>query len=283
MQTFNIGGVPEYFNLPVHKTIASKSLEQKKIILQWTGVKEGTGALAKMLDDGTLDLAVILLEGATKSVLEGNNCRILKNFVTSPLVWGVHTAPNKDLDLNQLKVPRIAISRYGSGSHMMSFLLAQKYGWEIDQLNFVEINNLDGAIEAFAQDEVDIFLWEKYTTKPYVIKGDLGIADEIKTPWPCFVIAANTQSLKKHPVEIRTICEALNDSCAKTQTDLNLSRDIVDRYKLPLADAEIVAKEVKWSTDFEVDHDAIESVMHTYEKLNVINITKEPINLIASI
>ncbi|MEQ8472618.1 MAG: ABC transporter substrate-binding protein [Marinoscillum sp.] len=283
MQTFNIGGVPEYFNLPIHKAIASKNLGEKNIDLKWTAVNEGTGALAKMLDDGTMDLAVILLEGATKSVLEGKNCRILKNFVTSPLVWGVHTSPTKDLDLHQLKAPRIAISRYGSGSHMMSFLLAQKYGWEIDQLNFVEINNLDGAIEAFEKDQVDLFLWEKYTTKPFVNAGKLNLTDEIKTPWPCFVIAANTRSLERFPNEIRQICEELNLWCAKMQADPELSRHIVERYQISESDAEIVAKEVKWSTDFEVDQAAIQKVMTTYESINVINNMRKPAEIIFSI
>lgn len=272
MTTLKIGGVPEYFNLPIHRTIASGDLASSTIELQWKAVPEGTGALSQLLHSGELDLAVILLEGVTKSILEGSDIRILKNYVESPLKWGVHSSLNNAEILPEtMHSRRIAISRFGSGSHMMSYLLAEKYQWTPESLDFVVVNNLDGARAAFAREEVDLFLWEKYTTHPYVEAGEMSRIDVLETPWPCFVLAANTTTLQNHGEAIRKTLQTINTYCQQLQSAPNLAQQIQEAYDLSPAHAQRAADEVRWSTDFAVDALAIEKVMNTYQNLQIIS------------
>ncbi|RED93664.1 ABC transporter substrate-binding protein [Marinoscillum furvescens] len=276
MTNLKIGGVPEYFNLPIHHAIASKQLVSKNIELKWQAVPEGTGALSQLLHTGELDLAVILLEGVTKSILEGNHIRILKNYVESPLKWGVHsTINNAEILPETMHSRRVAISRFGSGSHMMSYLLAEKYQWSPESLDFVVVNNLDGARAAFARQEVDLFLWEKYTTHPYVEAGEISRIDVLETPWPCFVLAANTATLQNHGDEVREVLQTINSHCHHLQTSANLAEQIMKAYDLSPQHAQRAAEEVRWSTDFGIDAQAIEKVVNTYQDLQIIS-TEEP-------
>ncbi len=280
MHTFTIGGVPEYFNLPILRAISSGNLEKADLKLKWQTIKEGTGAMAKMLHDGDLDIAMILLEGATKSILDGQRCRIIKNYVSSPLTWGVHTSPYTH-NLSDLYARRIGISRYGSGSHMMAYLMAEQYGWPKESLEFVVINNLDGALEAFAKQEIDIFLWEKFTTKPFVDQGLMNRVDTVATPWPCFVLAANTRIMAAYSKEVKKIGHEINEHARQLLADPRLSHIISKDYDLLQGDAVLVANEVKWSTDLQVDQTAIQKVMDTYKDLKVIQSTMETQSLIA--
>ncbi|WP_421870370.1 hypothetical protein [Marinoscillum sp.] len=282
MRVFRIGGVPEYFNLPIKAAIADTELKHRDINLQWQDVTEGTGALTKMLHEGELDLAMILLEGATKSILDGQRCKIIKDFVSSPLQWGVHTSPNVH-SLETLSSRRIAISRYGSGSHMMAYLMAEKYGWLKESLEFVVINNLDGAIEAFNRQEVDLFLWEKYTTKPYVDAGHMNCRDVVETPWPCFVLAANSRTVSAYSKELKQICQVINIQSEKYQSLKELPLIISSNYHLDMEDARAIVTNTRWSTELTVDDQSIQKVMNTYKQLQVINQVMPTEALIGSI
>ena len=280
MHKFTIGGVPEYFNLPILNAIATGDLEKADIKLRWETVKEGTGAMSKMLHDGDLDIAMILLEGATKSILEGQRIKIIKDYVSSPLTWGVHTSPFVH-SVDELYARRIGISRYGSGSHMMAFLMAEQYGWPKESLEFVVINNLDGALDAFAKQEIDIFLWEKFTTKPFVDAGQMNRIDTVATPWPCFVLAANARTMAAYSKEVKKICQLINHQASVLMSDKSLSELISKDYGLTSDDSKLITQEVKWSTATEVDEMAIQKVMDTYRELKVIKSTQDTKSLIA--
>ena len=92
MKEVNIIGVPEHFNLPWHLAIEEGAFEDRGIVLQWTDIPEGTGRMCKMLANGETDLAIILTEGITKSIVEGNPSKIVQEYIASPLLWGIHVA-----------------------------------------------------------------------------------------------------------------------------------------------------------------------------------------------
>ncbi|MFY0598351.1 MAG: ABC transporter substrate-binding protein [Cyclobacteriaceae bacterium] len=266
-----IGGVPEYFNLPIYQAIEKGVFQDRGIDLVWENVSEGTGAMAKKLSSGELDLAVILTEGITKSIIDGNPSRIIKNYVESPLVWGVHVPYSKGiLSLDELDKKKIAISRFGSGSHLMSFLLAQRENWEKEDFAFHVINNLDGARESFGNHETNVFLWEKHTTQPYVDAKEFDRIDHVETPWPCFVIAANNDALSKNTSNIKQICDLINGACMSLQSNHNLPKIISDTFNLKLENTEKIANEVKWSTKTEVNGEALHKVMNTLSELDLI-------------
>lgn len=278
MTQLKIGGVPEYFNLPIYQAIERGAFSERGIDLKLTDISEGTGAMSKMLSTGELDLAVILTEGIVKSITEGNPSKIIKNYVESPLIWGVHTPfSSAPTSITQLKEKKIAISRFGSGSHLMSFLLAKRMNWKNDEFDFHIINNLMGARESFKKEETNIFLWEKYTTQPYVDAQDFVRIDEVETPWPCFVIAANNQSLEEHSDLIKNVCQIINQECNLLLNNPDLKNIIAERFNLkPAATSEIV-KRLKWSTKTEVNKDAINEVIETLTELNLIEKIK-PVN-----
>ncbi len=141
--------MPEHFNLPWHLAIEEGAFEERGIDLQWTDIPEGTGRMCQMLENGETDLAIILTEGLVKNISEGNPAKIVQEYIASPLLWGIHVdAKSRYRSIPELKITKAAISRFGSGSHLMAYVNAQNEGWNTEKLQFEVINNLDGAVEA---------------------------------------------------------------------------------------------------------------------------------------
>lgn len=260
-----IGGVPEYFNLPFYHAIEQGYFESQGIDVQWTDVKEGTGAMAKKLDSGALDLAIILTEGAIKSIVEGSSFKIAGTYVASPLSWGIHVPPNMNITaLDDLKTRQVAISRINSGSHLMSFLLAERQGWDRESLNFKIVNHLDGAIASFQQNETNLFLWEKFTTQPFVDQGYFHRIDTIPTPWPCFMIAVNNTFAAEQGKKLESIFKVLEQSILEINNSDNLPERIVRKFSLSLSQAQQAVRQVRWVNKVEPNSSMLDEV---YEKL----------------
>ena len=196
MKTIKIVGVPEHFNLPWHLCIENGEFEVEKINLQWIDVPEGTGKMCQMLRNAETDIAIILTEGIVKDISAGNDCSIVQVYVKSPLIWGIHVnAKSEFKTLSDLENKKPAISRLGSGSHLMSIINAKNLGWKTENLNFEIVNTIDNAVESLNAGNSDYFLWEKFMTKPLVDSGIFKKLGECPTPWPCFVIAVRNEVL----------------------------------------------------------------------------------------
>ncbi|HBB48985.1 MAG TPA: ABC transporter substrate-binding protein, partial [Flavobacteriaceae bacterium] len=91
--TVHIGGVPEHFNYPWYLLLKSKELQKDNINLRWQDFEGGTGAMVQSLVHGDIDLALMLTEGVVKAICDGAPIKLIQYFVSSPLVWGVHTHP----------------------------------------------------------------------------------------------------------------------------------------------------------------------------------------------
>lgn len=233
MKTIKIGGVPEYFNLPILLAIENNEFQKIGVDLVWRDVPEGTGAMSQYLASKELDLAVILTEGIVKSIIEGNPSKIIRSYVESPLIWGVHVPASETVtDISALEGKRFAISRYGSGSNLMAVLMAQNLGWDTGNLKFEVVNNLNGAREAFKQKRADIFLWEKYTTQPLVDHGEFKRIHHYPTPWPCFVIASNNYAYQQYSKEIENLLKIIFFYCKKMKADESSVQQIMERYSL---------------------------------------------------
>ncbi len=50
--------------------------------------------------------------------------------------------------IEDLEEATIAISRFGSGSHLMAIVNAYNQGWDVEKLKFKVIGNLQGGIDA---------------------------------------------------------------------------------------------------------------------------------------
>lgn len=213
-----VAGVPEPYNLPWHLAMEKCLFAAAGIELDWHVVHEGTGRMCQMLHDGELDMAVLVTEGAQRDVLVGGPHRIVSTFVESALPWGVHVPASSGLLAADLKGVPYAISRPGSGSHIMAMLHAEKLGWRPLDEDLEVVHNMAGAAKRLQQDPPAIFLWERYVTQQYVDAGIMRCVDVIRAPWPGFVITARKDFFEQHAEVIeqslailRSEAEALKD------------------------------------------------------------------------
>lgn len=249
MKKVRIAGVPEHFNLPWHLCIEDGSFDDAGIDLEWIDVPEGTGKMCQMLESGETDLAIVLTEGIVKAVASGNPSKIIQNYVESPLLWGVHTKFGKNTEeLLQKTNPIIAISRMGSGSHLMAFVWAQKRGIQPEQLQFKIVHTLDGAVEHLKNESADFFLWERFTTQPLVSAGIFQRVDECPTPWPCFVLVGRNEFLEKESHTVSLIQEIIEPTIDEFTFIPSIDRTIASRYGLELEQVTLWLGLTRWSS-----------------------------------
>lgn len=248
MKTIKIVGVPEHFNLPWHLCIDNGEFEAIGINLEWTDVPEGTGKMCQMLRDGETDMAVILSEGIVKDIEGGNPSKIVQVYVESPLIWGIHVSANSEYkSISDVENTKIAISRNGSGSQLMAYINANNQGWKTDNLEFVIVNTIDGAVEALTNGTADYFMWERFMTKPLVDKGVFRRIGNCPTPWPCFVITVRDEILKKHPNTIAQILEVINLTTQEFKEIPSIDKTLASKYHQKIEDINEWLSLTEWS------------------------------------
>lgn len=270
MKDFLIGGVPEHFNLPWYIALRDKRFHEKNINLRWKDYPGGTGQMARALREKEIDMAVILTEGIVRDIINGNDSKIVQVFVKSPLLWGIHVAENSKYEtISDLKGTEAAISRYGSGSHLMAYVNAETHNWDLEKdLNFKVIHDLDGAVEGLPNGNGDYFMWEKFMTKPYVDNGTFRLIGETPTPWPSFVIAVRHDVLKTKAESIQAILEVINQTTEGFKSIPRIDEMIATRYGIKLDDVR------EWLTLTQWSHSQLtsEELENTQEKLLELNL-----------
>jgi len=248
MDNISIAGVPEHFNLPWHLSIDSGEFNAQGINLTWTDVPEGTGKLCQMLRDGETDIAVILTEGIVKDITAGNPSKIVQIYVQSPLIWGIHVAANSPYqNTDDLENKIVAISRYGSGSHLMAYVHAQEEKWNTANLRFEVVNTLDGAVAALTDGRADYFMWERFMTKPIVDKGIFRRVGDCPTPWPSFVIAVRNDVLQNKGEAIAKVLEVINNKTLNFKEITGIDKTLAERYGQKIDDINEWLKLTRWS------------------------------------
>ena len=275
MTHLKVGGVPEHFNYPWYLTLKNKEYSKHDINLRWTDFPGGTGDMCKALRSGEIDIAVVLTEGIIKDIIDGNPSKILQTYVTTPLIWGIHTnAKTNFATIADLEGKRIAISRYGSGSHLMAIVNAYNQGWNLESLDFRIVKNLEGGIHALQNDEADYFLWEHFTTKPYVDQGIFKRIGDCPTPWPCFVIAVRNEILEKHPEQIKHVLNIINTQNQHFKSISKIDDVLSKRYEQQLEDIQKWISITEWNHGEPISEKFISEVQNKLLQFNVINSTK---------
>lgn len=272
MEVLKLGGVPEHFNMPWQQLIQSKKLLKKGIDLQWEDFPGGTGAMIDALNNNQIDMAMLLTEGAIKGIDNGGKYKIISFYVDSPLIWAAHVpahAPFQTMD--DIKGKIYAISRYGSGSHLMSFVDAQKRGWPTDNLQFKLVSNLNGARAALKNREADIFYWEKFTTKKYVDSGEFRSIGECPTPYACFVVCATEQALKAKKKLVFKTLKSVFKACENLDMNPDRISIIANYYQLSETDVAAWIKDIKWVKKINLDKKPLKKAIRTLVGLNLIN------------
>jgi ABC-type nitrate/sulfonate/bicarbonate transport system substrate-binding protein len=268
--TVRIGGVPEHFNLPWHLAQEQGLFQEHGLNATWQDFGGGTGAMLKALQDNELDVAILLTEGVAAALAQSQVAITpLSMFVATPLVWGIHVAANSGITtLAQLNCPTVAISRYGSGSHLMAFLLAQKQNWGTIQFEIVQ--NLQGATTALPAKKADIFLWEKFTTQPYIEKGIFRRIGELPTPWSCFVIVARTTFYQQHQDSLETLIAIVTQQAKQLKLQTDAHEMIAKRYELPLHQAKEWLEKTEWCYELTSPETVLQQATRTLKELKII-------------
>lgn len=270
--SLKIGGVPEHFNLPWRLAIGSGSLKKYGIEANWQEFHSGTGAMVQALNNGDVDVATLLTEGAIKaSAQEDCEFELYSFYTKSPLIWGVHTPIETDIkSLKDLNKATFAISRYGSGSNLMAYLLAESQGLSVENLKFEIINNLDGANKLFQKGGNYVFLWEKFMTKPLVDSGQMLRISDFPTPWSCFVTCVRKEVLTKHPKQIKQMMKSVLKTSKQMQKSPIAEQLIAEQYQLELADVKTWLKSTKWHKKISLDQKLIDEVRGKLKQLGIV-------------
>ena len=271
MLHLKIGGVPEHFNYPWYLTLKNKEYTQHGINLRWKDFHGGTGQMTKALREGNVDIAIVLTEGIIKDIQEGNPSKIVQTYVDTPLIWGIHVgAQSKFKHLSELEHATVAISRFGSGSHLMAIVNAYNQGWDINTLHFKVVKNLKGGIAALHDGEADYFMWEHFTTKPLVDNGTFRRLGDCPTPWPCFVIAVRDEILSQYPLEIKRLLDVINNQTKIFKQILDIDSILSVRYEQRLEDIQKWLSMTAWNSGQPIDPKLIEEIQNKMLHFNVI-------------
>ncbi|OAD92422.1 ABC transporter substrate-binding protein [Aequorivita soesokkakensis] len=284
MKNFIIGGVPEHFNLPWYIALRDKKFNEKGINLRWKDFAGGTGQMCRALREKEIDMAVILTEGMVRDIINGSETKIVQVFVKSPLLWGIHVAANSDYEtVSDLKGTEAAISRYGSGSHLMAFVNAENLAWDLKKdLNFKVIKDLDGALEGLPKGDGDYFMWEKFMTKPHVDKGIFRLVGESPTPWPSFVIAVRNDVLENEAESVKAILEVINLVTSDFKTLPNIDEMIAKRYGQKIEDVREWLSLTEWS-DRQLTSKELENIQQKLLELDLIEAKIQKNNILENI
>lgn len=271
MRTLYIGGVPEHFNYPWYLTLKGKMYAQVGVNIRWKDFYGGSGDMAKALETGEVDMAVILTEGIVRAICEGNPSQIVQEYVRSPLIWGIHVGAKKSFTtVSELKGKKAAISRYGSGSHLMAYVNAKNLGWDTGgDLRFKVVQDLEGALKALPAGTADYFMWERFTTKPFVDSGVFRCVGECPTPWPCFVIAARNELIKEEKTLIKQILKIINRTTSGFKKIPLIDQVISIRYGQKLNDVGQWLSLTDWSQK-QLSKDHCRVVQDTLFELDLI-------------
>jgi len=223
-----LGGVPEHFNLPFHLLLE----EGSDVPFTWTDYPGGTGALCQALASFDLDVAIVLSEGITAFRARGGQVEIPGFWVETPLIWGIHTgAASPYQSVADLQGKPFAISRPGSGSQLMTYLLARREGWPTAP-SFVEVGHLAGGVQALTQLEAAGFLWERFMTHPLVAEGTLRRLGELPTPWPAFAVAVRMDIWEHRADDVRQLLTDALKRAARLAASAEAPALIASRYGL---------------------------------------------------
>lgn len=271
-----IGVVPEHFSTPFHIGSEHNVFSRYGLNADVIENPRGTGSMCKALRENKLDVAIALTEGLVSDIAKNPKedvFRICGTYVQSPLVWAVVTKANSSHHietLSYLNGKNIGISRFGSGSHIMSFLLAERENWYREEkeeeqqetrefnrtedhsltIHFVSCGGLDDLREGIRSEKIDCFLWETFMLKHLIDKGELKKVGEIVTPWPCFMIAVRNEFVERNVDSLEKLFDAIRECCQLFYQNKQQSLEFISNAcHLSLEDAEKWFRAVEFAKD----------------------------------
>ncbi|KAK7050870.1 hypothetical protein VNI00_004982 [Paramarasmius palmivorus] len=170
----------------------------------------GTGQLISRLTKDEIDVAIALTDPLISGIANGSKAyKLVGTYVTTPLNWAVITGKNSRYNsITDLKNTTVGISRVGSGSQTMAYVMALQQGWPSNSLKFRVNNDIRGLIDSVNDETTSAFMWEWFTTKPYLDADEVRFIGSVPTPWPSWLAAAQPNASAE---ELKTFLSTLSN------------------------------------------------------------------------
>ncbi|GMG38001.1 unnamed protein product [Ambrosiozyma monospora] len=283
--SIKLGFVPEHFSTPIHYAQIKKFFDDSAIKVELIEYPSGSGHLIQSLKNKEIDYAIGLTEAFVRGICNGDDkYQILGTYVESPLCWSISTGANRDelTSKDQLKGKKIGVSRIGSGSYVMSFVLGLQSDFpEPFFQDFVVLDNFKNLRDSVNLKEgtetSDAFMWEYFTTKKYYDNKEVKKIGEIYTPWPSWVIVGSVDNDKKVDTALLSGLQAGIDYFnANPEESVKFINDNLD---YSLEDAKEWLKSVKFSKDVsKLDYQ--KSIANTTSVLTKANVVTESADIL---
>lgn len=264
--TLRIGGVPEHFNLPWQLALEQDVFSALNVQVSWTYFAGGTGVMTEALQEGDLDVALMLTEGFVSAFHRGLDARIVKVYTKTPLTWGIYGGYTDIPPITSSHNRKYAISRKGSGSHLMARIHAKQLGFHPNDDQYIEVANLNNAIQSLRKRETDYFYWEKYTSIPSVKKGHLCFLDTFHAPWCGFVAVANNSAISQKIEAIEKVLQFMNERCEAFMLDRENIFRVSNRFEISTAAATEWFDSTGYQNNFEIKRSELNAI---HEALNL--------------
>lgn len=268
--TLRVGGVPEHFNYPWQLAQEQQLSDSYPFSFEWKNFPGGTGAMLQALEADELDVAVLLTEGGVSAIAQGLEAQIIGTYVASPLHWGIHVPAQSDIQSVADTQNRIyAISRPRSGSHLMTYVHYKNQDWPTSAIRFEEVQDFAGAKKAFAEGEAEVFLWEKYTTKPTVDSGAWRRVGICPTPWPSFILIAKKELCETQPDNLKKLLR-LARHARHLFNEADTLQYIAEKYGLQLSDTREWFQQTRWLSEPRIARTTLQETQATLYELGIL-------------
>jgi len=189
--SLRVGYVREHFSSPLLQYAEADGGKTFTLV----ECPSGTGQLISRLTNDEIDVAIALTDPLISGIAKGSQAyKLVGSFVTTPLNWAVSTGiDSKYQSISDLQNTTLGISRLGSGSQTMAYVMALQQGWPTDKLDFKVNNDIHGLVKSVNDGSTSAFMWEWFTTKPWVDSREVRFIGSVPTPWPSWLIAAHPE------------------------------------------------------------------------------------------
>lgn len=216
--TLKVGFVPEHFSTPLFFAEKLGYYTNNGIAVELKPYPSGSGHMIQSLESGEIDYAIGLTEAFVAGIGKGmDHYKIVGTYVDTPLCWAISSGSDRSdvTSEDDLEGKTLGISRIGSGSYVMPFVLAHQkkwakpFEWEI-LTNFKNLRDSVNHTGDVAPS--DAFMWEVFTQKKYFDSGEIKKIGQIYTPWPSWVIvekAGNADSATSTPALLKSIDQGI--------------------------------------------------------------------------
>ncbi|KAF5342451.1 hypothetical protein D9611_001634 [Ephemerocybe angulata] len=267
-----IGYVREHFSSPLLQLAEQDGGKTFELV----ECPSGTGQIISRLTNNEIDVAIALTDALITGIAKGSKAyKLVGSFVATPLNWAVITGKDtKYENIDDLKDTTIGISRNGSGSQVMAYVMALQKGWPTDDLKFQVNNDIHGLIDSVNDGSTSAFMWEWFTTKPWVDQGKAKFIGSVPTPWPSWLIVGSPE--RADPSAVKDILQRLTGFVREFDSEQKREKENVDfikaKFGYPEEDIKAWLKTVKYPQDcLAIPKEVILDTLSYLEKAGVLS------------